>query len=87
MSRIRNHERARAFGRYMYHQDRMESRSLGTETFGAPRWMFRKLVTEGFKAVLRHLSVDEARSMAHRWEVAYLRGYISESRVQNRTRG
>ncbi|QCP14528.1 glycosyltransferase [Pseudoduganella umbonata] len=69
-------ERARRFGRGKYRQ---ECPGRFPEWFGVPRWMFSRYVIELFSLVSARVRRDSDGIFLHRWELAYLRGYVHEA--------
>lgn len=66
--------RAWRFGRGKFRQD---TPGLFPQLFGVPRWMYKRALLEA----LGWLGArgDAERRFRHRWELAYLRGYVREA--------
>ena len=71
-------DKAQRFGRGQYRQDRP-----GTfpELLGVPRWMLARLAREAAGYLRARLLGDADALFRHRWEIAYLRGYLFEARL------
>lgn len=69
-------QRAWRFGRGKYRQDEA---GVFPEWLGVPRWMFRRALLEGRGALMAWLRRDRAGLFRHRWELAYLGGYVQEA--------
>jgi glycosyltransferase involved in cell wall biosynthesis len=69
-------ERARRFGRGKFRQ---ECPGRFPEWFGAPRWMFGRYARELFGLVAAWAQRNDDSKFLHRWELAYMRGYMHEA--------
>ncbi|UGQ49225.1 glycosyltransferase [Massilia endophytica] len=69
-------ERARRYGRGQYRQ---APHGAFPELLGVPRWMFAKASAEAARWLGAVLRGDRKQRFLHRWELAYLRGYIGEA--------
>ncbi len=73
-------ERAYRLGRHMFHQE-CDSFAGASDLFrGAPRWKYRRLLVERWKALGARVTREFDRQFLADWEVSFLRGYLDEAR-------
>ncbi len=72
-------DRAFRLGRHMYHQERPQFQASDKLIRGAPRWKYRRLVSEQLRHLGARLLGDQDRSFLAEWEVSFLRGYLHEA--------
>ncbi|WP_338762130.1 glycosyltransferase [Massilia sp. METH4] len=77
-------ERARRFGRGKYRQ---ECEGRFKEWFGVPRWMFSRFGLELLGLAKAWIRRDADSAFRHRWEMAYLDGYMREAWRAGRSTG
>jgi L-malate glycosyltransferase len=73
-------QRAYRLGRHMFHQERGSFAKASNLFRGAPRWKYRRLLAERWKALSSVISRDADQKFRADWEVSFLRGYLDEAR-------
>lgn len=74
-------QRAYRLGRHMFHQE-MDLVPQGTAMFrGAPRWKYRRLVSEYFKLAKATLEGNFDNRFLAEWEISFLGGYLAEAKT------
>jgi glycosyltransferase involved in cell wall biosynthesis len=73
-------QRAGRFGRGKARQDQP---GVFPEIMGMPRWMLSRMLQEACGWLAATLLRRRERLFLHRWELAYLRGYLREARTRN----
>lgn len=72
--------RAYQFGRDIYWKERDGYGSDSSMLLGVPRWKYRRLLEELGKLAVATMKRDFEKRFSARWEVQFLRGYLSEGR-------